>query len=382
MSLKTVDEILWAIANHAIAKLHYEDCVVYLKVGDQLIQKAAFGPKNPNGFDIVNPIALKINEGICGAVLSSGKAELITNTSTDPRYLVDDTARFSEITVPILLNNEVIGIIDSEHSEKKFFKQQDLEILETIASIASARISQANAQEQLLNHKAELEKKVRESTIELTNTISKLEASNKEILQRNKEKETLLKEIHHRVKNNLQIVSSLLSLNLNKIENKSDQAIFKDCQNRVKSMSLIHEQLYGKSDLSQINAKNYIGEFIQELSQSYNLSKDIIIKCDLDEVYYDLNLSVPFGLIFNEIVSNSLKHAFPEKKGSIAVYLKNNTDKITLKVQDNGIGFNTHKVRNDSLGLELIETLTDQINGDFSIESSSQGTLCTVQFNL
>ena len=382
MTLKTVDEILWCIANHAIAKLNYEDCVVYLKIGDELIQKAAYGPKNPYGFDIVNPIALKKDEGICGAVLASGKAELISDTSLDPRYLVDDSARYSEITVPILFNDEVIGIIDSEHSEKNFYKEQDLEILETIASMASLMIAQTNAQEKVKQQNEELEIKIEERTIELKKTIEELQQSNKEIEKRNQEKETLLKEIHHRVKNNLQIVSSLLSLNSNKLRNKRAQEVFLDCQNRIKSMSLIHEQLYGKTDLAKINAKDYIEEIIQELIRSYKASDKIKVKCDLEELYYDLNVSVPFGLILNELIANSLKYAFPDGKGEILISLKKNNSGVVLSIEDNGCGFNLNEISEDSLGLELVKTLTDQINGKFTIDSSGKGTSCELSFSI
>ncbi|MBL4594917.1 MAG: GAF domain-containing protein [Flavobacteriales bacterium] len=156
LKAKTIDEILWTITNHAIAKLNYEDCVVYFRVGNELIQKAAYGFKNPEGFDIINPIVLKIGEGICGAVLATGKSEIIADTSVDPRYIIDNIPRFSEITVPIILGNEVVGVIDSEHSKKNFFKKKDLEVLETIASIVSVKISQIQSHDQLSIHKNEL----------------------------------------------------------------------------------------------------------------------------------------------------------------------------------------------------------------------------------
>ncbi len=380
LKLNTVDEVLWAIAQHAIAKLDYIDCVVYLKIDKVLVQKAAFGPKNPKEFDIKNPIILNLNEGICGAVASSGKSELISDTSIDSRYRVDDDPRFSEITVPILSGDEVIGLIDSEHTEKNFFKSEDLEILETIASMVSVKISQCQAQEKILKHQEELEQRVEESTRALQNTIEELRASHAKIYQKNIEKETLLKEIHHRVKNNLQVVSSLLNLHSGKLETGNAIDVFTDCQQRVQSMSLIHEQLYGQKNFSEINAKTYIEEFVHELSRSYNTSNKIVLKCDLEELFYDLELSVPFGLILNELLTNALKHAFPKNAGTIFISLKRTNNQVILNVSDDGVGSNPDNNDKDTLGFELIETLTQQLNGTFCINTSSKGTSCSLSF--
>lgn len=351
-----------------------------MKEGEQLVQKAAYGPKNPEAHDITNPIILKLGEGICGAVAQSGVSEMIGDTSKDTRYTVDDAFRFSELTVPILHNDEVIGIIDTEHSEKDFYKEQDLEILETIASIASVKITQTQAIDELLEHKLNLERQIEGSTIELRDIIDELRISNDEINRKNREKETLLKEIHHRVKNNLQIISSLLNLNSDKIEDEKAQSIFIDCQNRVKSMSLIHEQLYNEVDFSHISAIKYIKEFTNEILRTYYSGRGVEVEYDLQEVYYNLDISVPFGLILNELISNAIKHAFQSRDGKINIKLQNYLDVVTLTISDNGIGFDIEKSRTGSLGLELVETLTVQISGDFTIESSEKGTVCTLIF--
>ena len=209
-----------------------------------------------------------------------------------------------------------------------------------------------------------------------------LKKSNHKIEVKNHEKEILLKEIHHRVKNNMQIVTSLLRLNSNKIKDLNAQAVFDDCQNRIKSMSLIHQQLYGDGDLAKINVKKYVEVVVQELMNSYNVSSGINMEYQLDEVSYDLDISVPFGLILNELVVNSLKYAFPKGEGTISIRLINNTGNVALVVKDNGSGFNTQKVREGSLGLELVETLAEQIEGDFSIESSEIGTSCQLKFSI
>lgn len=141
------DEILWDLAKNCIAKLDFVDCVVYLldEENNQLLQKAAFGPKNPKAKEIYKPIKINLGEGISGHVAQTGEAEIIADTSKDPRYLQDDEFRFSEICVPIKANEKVFGIIDCEHPEKNYFTKQHLRILSAVASICAFKIQNVRA---------------------------------------------------------------------------------------------------------------------------------------------------------------------------------------------------------------------------------------------
>jgi len=383
LHVNTVDEVVWAIAKNAVAQLGYVDCVIYLIDEDSntLIQSAAHGPKNPLDFDIKSPIILKMGEGICGNVAATGKSELINDTTIDFRYRVDDETRSSEITVPIISHDRVIGVIDSEHPDKNHFNEQDLEILETIASMVSVKLDQAKSQEKLQKHKEELENRVTESTRELQLTIDELKRSNETINQSNLEKEVLLKEIHHRVKNNLQIVSSLLSLHANVSTGQVEKEAFRDCQNRIKSMSIIHEQLYNKGVFTQINMKLYIEEIANQLFHSFDAHDKIKINYELDPIHFNIDLSVPFGIILNELMVNSLKHAFPDNSGVIKITLKKHGEFYEFIVKDDGQGFNK-AVPSDSMGLELIDTLVSQIDGTYEMDSNSKGTTCTIKFPL
>ena len=190
LKTKTIDEIVWTVAKHAIAKLGFIDCVVYLFDDDNeyLLQRAAHGPKNPIDLDIRNPIKLKIGQGICGHVALTGEPQLVFDTSQDERYQIDDADRLSEISVPILSEGKVLGVIDSEHPDKNFYSQQDLQILTTIASMTSSKLVEAVVQQELQQYQVQLEKLVADKTIELRSTIDQL-------LQSNFEKQTLLKEI-------------------------------------------------------------------------------------------------------------------------------------------------------------------------------------------
>lgn len=146
----TVEEVLWDLAKNCISRLRFEDCVIYLVNDDrtQLIQKAAYGPKNPINLDIYNPITIPMGKGIVGTVASSGKYELVEDTTLDERYIVDDQARLSEIAVPIISDGRVIGVIDSEHHQRGFFSDKHLRVLQTIASLVANRIDRIREQKQ------------------------------------------------------------------------------------------------------------------------------------------------------------------------------------------------------------------------------------------
>lgn len=143
----SVDDILWDIARNCISRLNFEDCVIYTIDEERgvLMQKAAYGPKSPKAFEIFNPIEIPIGKGIVGSVAQTGKPEIVPDTSRDPRYIIDDRARLSEITVPIIHEGNVIGIIDSEHRRQNFFKPWHVQVLQTIAGLCSAKISRGMA---------------------------------------------------------------------------------------------------------------------------------------------------------------------------------------------------------------------------------------------
>ena len=156
----TINEIVWEVIRLVIKDLGFEDCVIYLLDEDKenLVQRAAFGSKQLDGETIKNPILIPLGKGIVGTVAITGLPELIADTSQDPRYILDDQMRFSELAVPILADGEVIGVIDTEHPEKDFYKQEHLEKLETISGLVSSRMKNAISQEILLSAQVSLKK--------------------------------------------------------------------------------------------------------------------------------------------------------------------------------------------------------------------------------
>ncbi|MGZ7116286.1 MAG: histidine kinase dimerization/phosphoacceptor domain -containing protein, partial [Methanobacterium sp.] len=199
------------------------------------------------------------------------------------------------------------------------------------------------------------------------------------------EKELLLQEVHHRVKNNLQIISSLLNLQSKYIKDEHDLELFKDSQSRVKSMAFIHEQSYQSSNFSSIEFSDYINNLVTYLIHYYAVDQNAIkLKMDVDDVSLDLNTSIPCGLIVNELVSNSLKHAFPgNREGEIYIGLHlRNDDQYNLIVADNGIGLpEGFDFENpNALGLQLVNGLVSQLYGNLKLDQSN-GTKFEVTFN-
>ena len=199
-----------------------------------------------------------------------------------------------------------------------------------------------------------------------------------------REKEVLLREIHHRVKNNMQIISSLLRLQSRLIKDSRMVEMFKESQNRIRSMALIHEKLYQTEDLSRINFAEYIRSLTVHLFHTYRVNPNIVkMNTEVEEVYLDINRAIPCGLVINELVSNALKHAFPDsKKGEIHIKLySNKRNKTNLTVSDDGVGLpeniNIHEP--ETLGLQLVNDLVKQVEGKIRLERT-KGTTFHIVF--
>ncbi|MFN4854383.1 MAG: PAS domain S-box protein [Bacteroidota bacterium] len=200
------------------------------------------------------------------------------------------------------------------------------------------------------------------------------------------EKEILLKEVHHRVKNNLQVIYSILNLQTQYMDDEKAIEILREIQNRISSMALIHEYLYQHNDISALNTGEYIRMLVNNLSQSATLQKGTTeIEFDLEDLMLDLDYSIPCGLIINEMVSNAFKHAFSSVENpKLQISFRKEKDFITLKVGDNGKGFPGHINYKDtnSLGMQLIMALTNQLDGEISMQPNEDaGTLFTIRFH-
>ena len=198
-----------------------------------------------------------------------------------------------------------------------------------------------------------------------------------------KEKELLLKEIHHRVKNNLQVIISLLNLQSNKMDDPNSRNALQESRRRIYSMALVHEKLYQSQNFSEIDMKSYLESMVHHLAGIYNVFGRIELDLKIGDITLGIDSAIPCGLMINELISNAMKHAFPGGgKGSVLVSIaRDKKNRYCLTVADNGTGLpKKANLRNaKTLGLQLVQLLTDQLNGRISI-SSRKGTRITVCF--
>lgn len=238
-------------------------------------------------------------------------------------------------------------------------------------------VSIALLEGQSMDHKSTIETIVNEASIALKR--SRAEEAIKASLR---EKEVLLREIHHRVKNNMQIVSSLLNLQTQYVKGEETRNVLKESQNRVKSMAMIHEKLYQSNDLTHINFNDYIQRLVSDLFSSYGVQEQVKSVIDVESVMLNIETAVPCGLIISELVSNSLKHAFPSgENGEVRISLKTYENEFILTISDNGVGLpdGLHYKNTKTLGLELVNNLVKQINGSIELDKSN-GTQFTIKF--
>ena len=197
------------------------------------------------------------------------------------------------------------------------------------------------------------------------------------------EKEVLLKEIHHRVKNNLQIISSLLYLQSRAVDDAKTIEALNESQNRIKSMALVHDALYRSLDVAHIDMTEYVSSLVRHLANSYR-REDILVnvKVDVAHVSFPIDMAVPCGLIVNELISNALKHAFKTSGDNrVRVALVSGEGKFVLSVTDNGVGLSAELdvTKSPSLGLQLVCVLVDQLDGTMEV-SGDEGTAFTITF--
>ena len=235
----------------------------------------------------------------------------------------------------------------------------------------------------------EQKQRIYERTAELARTNENLLA---EIVKRRRaeeilnmsvnEKEVLLREIHNKVKNNLQLVSYLLYIQSKKVVDERPQDILQDFQNRVKSMAMVHEELSRSHDLAKIDLAEYVKNLTDTLFQFYNVRPDrIALNFDVDKIMIGVDAAVSCGFVMNELISNSIKHAFPGgRKGEINIEFHSEGEKgFRMVIRDNGIGFKKDPAKSNTLGMQLVSVVVEHIGGSLKLDSSG-GTRLEIAF--
>lgn len=246
-------------------------------------------------------------------------------------------------------NREIIYLWTSLH----VYRDADGQAIR-VKGITQDITQRKNLENQIVEMNNNLEQKVLERTIALE--------------KKNKENELLVKEMHHRVKNNLQLISSMLSLQMSYVNDAESKLIFNQCISRIKSMAVIHDSLYSNDNLSEIVLSDYIKNVFDIYLQG---NDNIKVQINIPDFVLPINKMVPLGLIINELISNSMKHAFPDRKeGEIAIQIETQ-DHFKFIYKDNGKGINTNtKSEKKSFGMDLIETLCEDLQANYSFNDA------------
>ncbi len=336
--------------------IHKGVCSLYNRLDDKdkslIVRSANNLPEDFNKMD-------KPDGHICYEATIKGGGNIITiEDLTGSKYEKSDpnVSRYglkSYLGYPVKLQDKTIGSLCIVDIKTRHFSENEINIISTLAKALSIEEERKLAEEKLLKSL--------------------------------NEKDILLKEIHHRVKNNMQIISSLLKLQSRNIKNESVQKLFQNSQNRVRTMALIHEKLYASSDFTKIDFKAYVNTLINYLSRDYHVNTlEICFDIDIDQLYLNINSAIPLGLIVNELVTNSMKYAFPDRdKGEIRIIMKHRDDRIQLTISDNGVGLpESFKIsESNTLGLELVKALIDQLHGNLEISRKGGGTTFLIDFS-
>jgi PAS domain S-box-containing protein len=325
---------------------------------------------------------------------NESKFRNLVETTPDMIWEIDKDGRFTYISPQ---STDILGYTPEELVNKNMFTLVDPQATDRIKKIFTSHIINSNKINTL-----EVPAYRRDGT-ELTLEIRSVRASDnkdnfegfqgiaRDITENSKatdqlktsikEKDVLLQEIHHRVKNNMQIISSLLNLQITYLDDEEAVNLLKESQNRVRSMAIIHEKLYQSNDFTKINLTEYINSLVNGLFYSYSMKKTINSIINVENVELNIETAVPVGLILNELISNSLKHGFNEGKGEVYIKLKTVDDKYEMVVGDNGTGFpeDIDFRKTESLGLQLVNNLVNQIDGEIKM-NTDKGTEFKITF--
>ena len=352
---KDVSEMLWDVAKNCISKLNLQECIIYM-IDEQrsvLIQKAAYGPKNPMGKTILQPIEIPIGVGITGTVARTGLSEVIPNTEKDPRYIVDDERRYSEITVPLIIDDKIIGVIDSEHAQKNFFTQKHLSLLTAIALLTTNQIQRIQAEDEKQKARIEILQNKQKATE------SRLQSLR---LQMNP----------HFLFNALNSIQQMILANEEMVATK-----YLSRFSKLLRSILIHSD---KESISLSEELDMLHLYVELESVRFKETFTYTINCD-EQIDAD-EIKIP-TLLIQPFVENAIWHGLMHKEGvrSLTITFTEMGEYILCVIEDNGIGRKAsramkitsgqgkkHTSKGIEVSLERLNALYKSGHGDASLE--------------
>lgn len=293
---------------------------------------------------------------------------IITEQNASERRQLIATISVSAAFIALLLLAFVLlKIIRKSYRQNRRLTLQNVEITQQKSEIESQNSALGSQNREIRKQRTEIEAQ----QAEILNVLARLREKEEQLLNEIKVKQSLLQEIHHRVKNNLQVISSLLNLQSNYVKDHQTLEVIRESINRIRSMALIHQSLYQQKDFVRSDFAKYVEELAHNLIETYqNESCTVELAIEVEKMLLSLDDSVPCGLILNELISNALKYAFVNKsEGTVTVRMEQHEDHYVLEVRDNGIGFpeNFKPEETDSLGIELVQTLAEQLDGELTM---------------
>lgn len=381
INLKSEQDVFQILVGEITPRLGLQDCVIYKVDYEHLCinQVAAYGHKKEGSSVILNRLTLDLGEGFAGIAARDGESLLIEDVTAHENYVMDLIEAGSEIEIPIKINNEVYAVISSEHPEKGFYNEFHVKLFEILASIAVGTLVKIKENQELAAIKSRLENILERKSSDLDRAIDTLSSQYSELKYHHKKRESLIQEVHHRVNNNLQIISSILKLYINKSEEEANDLV--EIHNRVQTMALIHQNIYKTMEMNLVDATSYIRDLMSYLKSLY---RDIYVSFEEHVQYKHMSLDtlVPLGLFITECIHMWLDRAIHQGMHEIQFTVDlspcENNAKYVLKIADDREKklFEHLNLQEDtSINAVLITALIDQLEGEFEVAYDGQNWL-------
>lgn len=379
---ETPQEVYFAITKNFLSTLHIQECVVYEAIPQEkkLVQRAIHGTMSPQGEMTNNLKELKYGEGVVGWVAENQQTVCISDTRKDKRYIKDRLNTLSELSVPIQFNGELFGVLDSESSEVDYYTEKDVHLFQLIADLAANLLVRIRQKSELNDLKNELEKLLDQKKKDLELAIEQVNDQEFELESEKEKQELLLKEVHHRVNNNLQILTSIISIYLSREANITVGTL-EQIQQKIQTLSAIHLILLKSVEKDDNTVHNFLLDLFAAM-RYINPENYLIVETSCEVEHLSMNTLIPLGLLLNELISKASSTFW--KKGEpveLHVCLCKHEENYSLDVYTSDtFVFDKEKLGIGGVQDILIDALTHQLEGQFLEKGKRKTSLWTIDF--